>query len=271
MRCVSIVVPCKDDARVVDMAKTVDYPAAEVLVVFNGSTPRFQDETMRQLRLLPLRIRAVSLPHANLAAALERGTREACYDLVLYMDSDCLFAEGTVQRFVKAAEHGEATLGVFKGEVLFDAGPTRISTTIAKTRAHHTSEKLTAYKPPLLLPKRILEHIGGYAFDERLLWREDSDLDWRIRQAGIAIVAVEGAVILHGPLHLKADLRSAFRYGIGLARARRLHIHLTEVPRSVASTWKSKGLTAALYMLVRNSVYNAGTAYGWLAFRKKGR
>ena len=92
-----------------------------------------------------------------------------------------------------------------------------------------------------------------------MIWREDSDLDYRIRRANISIYHLSEAYILHPPLTLKQDLRSAYRYGIGLARAKWYKIPLTEVPRSVKSTFYSKGFLPALYMCLRNTVYNVGT------------
>jgi GT2 family glycosyltransferase len=112
-----------------------------------------------------------------------------------------------------------------------------------------------------MISKLILNNIGGYAFNKKLIWREDSDLDNRIRVAGINIIHVPCGVIYHHVISLKTDLRSTFRYGVGLAIANALDIKLTEVPRSTASAFKSKGVIVALYMLFRNRVYNAGYIY----------
>lgn len=145
-----------------------------------------------------------------------------------------------------------------------------MSRVISESRTHHTAEVLTAYKPPLMISKQILQKIGGYAFNIKLIWREDSDLDNRIRNAGIAIVHVPQGVIYHHTISLKTDLRSTFRYGIGLAIANVLGIKLTEVPRSTASAFKSKGAVVALYMLFRNRVYDAGYVYARARLLSKG-
>jgi GT2 family glycosyltransferase len=191
----------------------------------------------------------------NLAAALQLGSVKASGESILYMDSDCRFVPGTIHRFKIAIEQHM----VVKGGIVFEAN-SWISRVIAKSREHHTAERVTAYKPPLAIKAELKDHIGGYFFDSRLIWREDSDLDYRIRKAGIPIHFEPDAAILHPPLTLKHDLTSAYRYGVGLARARWYHIPLTEVPRSVASTFQSKGYVPALYMCFRNRVYDLGIA-----------
>jgi GT2 family glycosyltransferase len=198
------------------------------------------------------------LHKANLSWALETGTMLSNTDLVLYLDSDCTFKTGTIKAFLDAARNGSPSKEVYKGEVVFAPGKTYLENLISLSRSHHTAEILTAYKPPLMVSKSIRDKIGGYMFDNRLIWREDSDLDNRVRTANIKIVSVPKGSIFHGTIGLKTDLRSTYRYGVGLAIAEALKIKLTEVPRSVISTFKSKGCMPALYMLFRNRVYGAG-------------
>jgi len=82
-----------------------------------------------------------------------------------------------------------------------------------------------------------------------------------LRKAGIKIIGVPGAIIYHGALDLRTDLRSAFRYGIGGAIAAHLSTKLADVPRSFFSTLKSQGIIPALYMIFRNRFYTVGYFY----------
>ncbi len=177
------------------------------------------------------------------------------------MDSDCLFENGAIANFYQSMIKGSPEKEVFKGKVIFDDSGNLISKIIAKSRQHNTAEMLTAYKPPLALSKKIVDKTGGYFFNKKLIWREDADLDNRLRIAGIKIRPVPGGVIHHGALDLKTDLRSTFRYGIGGAIAKSLNIRLTDVPRSFWSTFKSQGYLPALYMLFINRFYTAGYYY----------
>ncbi|MEI7917973.1 MAG: glycosyltransferase [Candidatus Saccharibacteria bacterium] len=258
---ISIIIPCKDDRRIIESIKSIDYKRVEVVIVFNGAVDSFVDYVKSELINSKLDIEIYQLPKPNLALALELGTQKSKNDLVLYMDSDCRFKKDAISRFVKVASEHDNSNNVFKGEVIFEKSDKWIEQIISESRAHHTAEVLTAYKPPLMISKKILTKIGGYAFNEKLIWREDSDLDNRIRCAGISILPVAGGTIYHHTISLKTDLRSTFRYGIGLAIANSMHIKLTEVPRSTLSSFISKGLVVSLYMLFRNRVYDAGYVY----------
>ena len=266
---ISIIIPCKDDPEILDCIHSIDYHNAEISIVLNGTPDDFYEWLSGEVQG-DARVAMHRLPRPNLAWALEFGTQHAKHDLIVYMDSDCRFEKGALQAFVDTAERYDVAMNVFKGDVIFEEGRSYLSRVISESRTHHTAEVLTAYKPPLMISKQILQKIGGYAFNIKLIWREDSDLDNRIRNAGIAIVHVPQGVIYHHTISLKTDLRSTFRYGIGLAIANVLGIKLTEVPRSTASAFKSKGAVVALYMLFRNRVYDAGYVYARARLLSKG-
>jgi glycosyltransferase involved in cell wall biosynthesis len=257
---ISIVIPCKDDPEIMNCIRSIDYSNADIEIILNGTPESFYSWLVKELKSFK-KVHIHRLPKPNLSWALEYGTQHAKNDLVLYMDSDCRFKKGAVQAFAEMVIKHDPSKNVFKGDVVFEEGHTYLSRVISESRTHHTAEVLTAYKPPLMVSKAILPKIGGYAFNVKLIWREDSDLDNRIRQASINILHVPAGVIYHHTISLKTDLRSTFRYGIGLAIANVLHIKLTEVPRSTASAFKSKGLVVALYMLCRNRIYDAGYVY----------
>lgn len=253
---ISVVIPCKDDLRISRCLGSIDVPA-DVVISFNGSNPQYVDSVL-QSTYPQLHMQSVNLPKPNLALALEEGIWRARNDWVLLMDSDCVFKKGAIQSFIDAMSNGNPNDEVYKGTVIFDEGRDFISRIIAKSRAHHTAEQLTAYKPPLALSRKIAAKIGGHFFNKKLIWREDADLDFRIREANIDIKPVSDGVIYHGQLTLKTDLRSTFRYGVGEAIADELGLRLTDVPRSTWSTFCSQGFLPAAYMSFRNRVYTAG-------------
>lgn len=255
---ISVVAPCKDDIEILNMITSIDISDVEVVIVFNGSSSKFISEVLKRAKDCKQEINTYNLPQPNLALALEYGTRMAKNNLILYMDSDCRFKRDALNSFLLTEEIHDQALNVYKGRVVFQPGTSKIEKIIASSRDHHTAEVLTAYKPPLLISKKIIPKIGGYVFNEKLIWREDADLDNRIRKANISIIPVEEGVIYHRAISLKTDLRSTYRYGIGLAIADVLRIKLTEVPRSTMSAFRSKGLAVACYMFFRNRVYNAG-------------
>lgn len=257
----SIVIPCKDDIKILDCLDSID-EKVETVIVFNGSKTDF----IRTVKTATnnkssLNLKFLTLPEANLSWALQTGVLNSTYDWILFIDSDCVFKKEAIRAFYNTMLKGNPSKEVYKGEIVFRNSKRLISKIIAESRQHHTAGKLTAYKPPLAVSKRIENKIGGYFFDKRLKWREDSDLDNRIRIASISIIPVPNGVIYHGPISLKTDLRSTFRYGIGGSIADSLGIKLTEVPHSFRSTILSKGIYPAVYMLFRNRFYTAGCIY----------
>jgi len=255
---ISIIIPCKDDCKIIKCIESINDKNTGIVIVFNGSNPRFINWVKKNN--VNRKTIYLNIGKANLALALEKGTWKAKNNWVLYMDSDCVFEKKAIAKFKSAFKSGDPNNEVYKGDIMFIHNGF-ISQIIARSRQHHTAEQLTAYKPPLALSKNIVKKVGGYFFNKKLIWREDSDLDNRIREAGFKIIPVKGGTIYHGAITLKTDLRSTFRYGIGGAIAKRLKIKLTEVPRSFGSTLKSQGLLPALYMLFRNSFYTVGYCY----------
>jgi glycosyltransferase involved in cell wall biosynthesis len=251
----SVVIPCKDDLRVVACVESIDAPA-EVLVVSNGSSRSFHAAVDGRLAALGARLEV--LPEANLARALEVGIRRAASQDVLLMDSDCVFEPGAVAAFASALAEGDPASRVLKGEIEFEPGAGWLGAIIARSRRQHTGRPLSAFKPPLAFSRAIAPAIGGYFFDERLRWKEDADLDRRVRRAGIRIVPVPGGRIRHAPLTPVSDLRSSFRYGTGAALAEAIGVEVTTPPRSPVETWRREGAATAIYMALANGVRTAG-------------
>ena len=254
----TIVIPCKDDRRVLECIASVDVDC-EILVVVNGSSNAFVAEIGPALSTCGAIMEC--LQQANLSAALEHGVHAAGNDAILFMDADCLFEAGTIMQLYTALASGRVDNAVFKGTVCFDAGRGRLSKLIARSRHIHTTAPPTAFKPPLLVHRCLAQKIGGYFFDARLLWKEDADLDWRLRQAGITVTPIPDARIQHAALDIRADLRSNYRYGVGAALGELLSIPLTSPNRSLRLTFQHDGLAVASYMAIANLARAVG--YRW--------
>ena len=254
----TIVIPCKDDRRVLDCIASIDVDC-EVVVVVNGSADAFVAEIEPALSACGAIM--ACLEEANLSAALEHGVRAAQNDAILFMDADCLFEPGSIAQLLAAMASGGADNAVYKGTVCFDIGTGLLSKFIARSRHIHTTAPPTAFKPPLLVHRCLAPRIGGYFFDARLLWKEDADLDWRLRQAGVAVVPVPDARIHHAALDIRADLRSNYRYGVGAALGKLLAIPLTTPDRSLRRTYQSDGFAVAGYMALANLARACG--YRW--------
>jgi glycosyltransferase involved in cell wall biosynthesis len=254
----SVVIPCRDDPAVVDCIRSVAADA-EVVVALNGSPPAFAAWLEGALGG---RARLVTLARPNRSRAAEAGIRDATHDRVLLMDSDCVLAPGALAAVAQAMDAGDPAAEVYRGRILFASGRGFGSALVARSRRQRMSGRLIAYKPPLALWRGLAPRLGGHIFDARLPWKEDADLDHRVRRAGIRIVPVDGCVIHHAPLSIAGDLRSTFRYGVGSAVAAAHAVPLSPPSRSLRVALRRDGVVAALYLVAGNAVRAAGRAYG---------
>jgi glycosyltransferase involved in cell wall biosynthesis len=94
--------------RAVDSVLAQVYPAAEVIVVDDGS----QDGTRERLQPYRERIRYIYQPNAGVSAARNRGASEARSEWIAFLDSDDCWLPGHLERMAAAirATHGEAAL-----------------------------------------------------------------------------------------------------------------------------------------------------------------
>ena len=98
----------------------VDFGAAEVVVVDNGSidgTPRLLAEVVAAH---PRGVRAVREERAGLSAARNRAVREARGDLLLFLDDDALPAPGWIEAYFAAFGDGPIAAAGGPVEPIFD-------------------------------------------------------------------------------------------------------------------------------------------------------
>lgn len=256
---VSIVIPCSSDPLLERCLQSLDVNT-DVVVALNAPTPEVRDIVAKfpGVRTAETNIRGI-------ARAYNLGIEAAYSDNVLLMDSDCLFEPGTIKRlYMLGLEYRVA-----KGKVVFSRkGVT--SSTIAKLREYTTSDQVSAYSPPLLFDRKIVDQIGHY-FHPDLIWSEDADFDARVKRANIPIGYDPEAIIYHKALTLTEDLRSAFFYGVGRQIGKDAGVYAPHTFRSFAENiWKvthntidiaqRKGLlVAAYYLFLWNTSFRMGT------------
>lgn len=137
------------------------------------------------------RVRYVSITGTHgPAAARNAGWRAAQGDILAFTDDDCVPAPGWLRAGHAAFRDGVAGA---TGTVLVPLPPS--PTDYERNAAHlQTADFATAN---CFYRRAALECIGG--FDERfsLAWREDSDLHFRLMQAGAGLVAAPDAAVVH--------------------------------------------------------------------------
>lgn len=216
---VAIVIPVRDDPLIDRCIESAE-AGCRIVVAANGSTSQFLD---RLASRYGDRIRLVSIAEAGIGAALNAGITHSERDWVLLMDSDCVFLPGSIQALLSAA----ATHDIVKGRVEFqyDNASSRVAALGRRYLEDPTwTGKVSAYSPPLLYRRVVVDLFGGYHFDPRMTWREDRDFELRRRAAGVPVEYAPAAVIRHKRITVGEDLKSVRAYGMGQARGEQLKL-----------------------------------------------
>ncbi len=190
-----------------------DYPAAEVIVVDNGSSDSSPDQIACEFPEVRLIRNATNLGFAGglnvgLCDALQRGS-----DYLLALNNDTVVAPGFVGEMVRAAEQ-EPCIGLVSPKILFYEPSDRIwcaggiyhrGWSFPKSLGVHRSDNGSYNRPKeisfatgcaLLIKAAVVRRIG--LFDESFFYLfEDLDFCYRARQAGFTAVYTPAAVVWH--------------------------------------------------------------------------
>jgi len=217
----SITIKCANDPLIERCLDSIDDDVSVHAVI----TPSEAIEAILRARGIPF----TRTDYGNIAKSCEIGVNEAEHDNIIVMDSDSSFAPGSIRRLREALQHYPLARG--KVQIL---GNTAMSEMIAKRRqVFYDCEDFTV-NPGLALRRDVVrEHCGGFVFNPLVRWTEDADLNFRARQAGLKVGFVPESVILHDPVALKHELRTAFLYGVG----KRLSVEHTPDRQSVEGLW----------------------------------
>lgn len=243
----TVVIPCRNDARLGRAIQSARHPMAEVLVVLNAPSSHVRAVAKQQAD------RVIEISEPNLARARQAGVNAASASSVLFLDSDCWLAPSAIDEVL----WGLADSDIVRLKLSYGAN-TRAERLVARVREHTTvNTKLPLL--PLALRTSIAQRIGGYLFDPRLAWGEDWDLAMRIYNKGVVVKTITHATIFHEALSISSDLASATRIGWGrflqsqanLLAGRRLldDILFAGEARNFICVHRRYGMAAAVYHL----------------------
>ena len=241
----SIVIPAHRDPSLSRCIESID-ENVEVIVALNDAS-----EDVEQAAVAA-GVTIVSMEEAHLGRAYNLGIQAATGDNILLMDSDCIFTSGAIRKLYDGLSNSDLS----KGRVQF-ASKSYLTKIVARVRHIHTV-KPNAYSPPLAFKKSILTELGGYYFDPDIPWTEDYDFDMRVRGANLPLTYVDSARIIHPPVNLTRDLRSARNYGMGHAVGylkglpwyRLPRLSITQLFKSGRKVFAKYGLATAIYFTV---------------------
>ena len=155
----------------------------------------------------------------NLAA--ERAT----YDLLLFVDSDCLATESLLLHHLDALESADRDIAGAAGRTVMHGPMTRVWRTLESSRLHNAcfdftemySEVGWAVTCNLSVRRDVLLQVGGFAGDTYTRFGgEDVDFGVRVRSAGLRWITAPDATVLHqrAPIDsLYQAARKLFTYG----------------------------------------------------------
>lgn len=249
----SIVIPVHDDTGVERCVQSID-ENVDVIIVMNNPTQDISEIVRR------LGTKSFTIKQQNLGICYNAGMDASTYNLVLFMDTDCVFTPQAIRKMYQAKKKNPDT--VVRGYIEFQSDT--LQTRITKSSREVTTANVPyAFIPPLLLDKNVFKAIGdGYRFAEDVGWCVDYEFELRRSKAQIPLIQVRDAVIIHDPITIVADLRSAFRYGRGKRiRHQRTgeRVNFIEVLKDpILRGFREKGLTTGVYLALWKSVLYSG-------------
>ncbi len=248
----SIIFCVHDDIRIKDALDSV-YTFCQVIVVANAAT----EEIRNILDHYPIghrfKLQVIYIPEKGIALARETGANNASYDKMLFMDSDCVLLPGGIEEVSQLLDSHL----LIDGRIQYKYYDFQSSIT-AFCRSQSVPNR--AFCPGLAIRKEIKPLIGGYYFDTRLGWLEDSEINMRFRKNNIPCVATKGFVAEHDVLTFAQDLTSVFLYGSGRQKGVRRGVFDNKLDAifHLVPSYLRKNIWAGFYLFIWNVVFLTG-------------
>jgi glycosyltransferase involved in cell wall biosynthesis len=250
----SIAISILDDWRVHDCLASIDFPA-EVLIFVDKRTDKKLIESLKKYNF-----RIVSMERFSFSKFYNLGISESSKNKIFFMDSDCVFIKGALSKLYNHSN----SCSIAKARVRFDHN-SWLSKIISKAREFTTSDSPNLYIPGPIFDKEVFDKVGK--FDENMHHTVDNYMSQKIIREGLDWKYFNFDIILHAPLTIKEDLRSAFRYGLG--RSKRYKLEKKNNPkffrefldRLIQGT-ERKGVTTGIYLSIWSLMLNLGFIRG---------
>lgn len=217
----SVLVTCRNSATTI--RQTLESVADqrydgwwEVVVVDNGSTDATVEISRGFADRLP-NLRVLDVPEpGHQAAGLNHGIAQTTGDVLVFLDSDDLVAEGYLEQMARALATAPFVGGRMDIERL---NPASVRQRRTPLQAHRIDVFGGGFGPAVIgasmgARREPLEKVGG--FDESLPTQHDLDISWRLAQAGFEATFVPGAVLHYRyRIGAKEIFRQERGYGVG--------------------------------------------------------
>jgi O-antigen biosynthesis protein len=196
---VTVVVAAYDaEATIGDCVRSLrdlHYPEdkLELVVVDNGS----RDRTREVVREHRDRVQLAEEPTRGAGAARNAGVARATGEVVAFTDADCVVDPGWLRSLV--APLRDPRVGIAGGPIRALAPANDVARFGEAVHDHRAA--IEVYRPPYAItmswasPRGVIAELGG--FDNRFRRGQDTDLSYRIVQAGYRLAFVPDAIVYH--------------------------------------------------------------------------
>ncbi|VAX34890.1 hypothetical protein MNBD_UNCLBAC01-1529 [hydrothermal vent metagenome] len=212
---ISIVVPAyncqKTISKTIEAILNQSYASIELIIVDDGSS----DATAKVVEQFD--VNYLYQNNAGPAAARNQGAKEACGEIILFTDSDCVPQKNWVEKIVSGFKEPE--IGVVAGSYGI-ANPKNILARCIHKEILFRHHYLMPQYPKVFgsynfgIRKKIFEKVRGFNGAYRYASGEDNDLSYKILKSGYKIYFERNALVDHfHPVCLKKYLQEQYRHG----------------------------------------------------------
>lgn len=201
---ISVLIRAGSKTNVFDCIKSIKdtYPKARIVVSVVASK-------IISKRLNDLGIKNCVVPAGNISKTTNRGLALVKKGKVIVTDSDTIFGKGCIEKLDRDLNNYD----VVKALLIFKTEATLTSKLIANLRFYFNSKGSKMFTPGLAFNLSIKKKVGGYFFDENVLWGEDSEFSNRVEGLTIKTFFDKRAMLYHPLVPIKHDLAGAFLIG----------------------------------------------------------
>lgn len=201
---ISVLIRAGNDDRVFDciasIKKTAPNSKIKISVLANKALEK---------EIAKLRIKYCIVPKENISLTTNKGLELIKDSKVLITDSDTIFDKNCIKLLDKSLEKYE----VVKPQIIFKNNGSITSILVANLRKYFNSKNNKMFTPGLAFRMSIKNKMGGYYFDNKVTWSEDSEFSNRVELAKLKTFVEKRARLFHPPVSLKHDLGGAFLIG----------------------------------------------------------
>jgi len=203
---ITVAITCGGDPRVLRALASV--PAGVPIVVSLTPSPDLR------AKLVDAGVEVVDSVLGNISVSHNLELSRVRTRHVFWLDSDCVLQPGCLEKVNAAladAPFARARVKFASSRAVWGSRATAYLRELSNNRTPPP-----AYTPGLGARVGLEQDLGGWYFDERVPWTEDSELGHRLERLGFSLAWADDAIVVHDPISVGHEIRSAFRIGRGV-------------------------------------------------------